>query len=72
MPHIKIYKISSNARTRLTATYEQLYPAVWSRSSASPAVIRERMEGMISKLRIAWRNSSLTALSNLHLVFSLR
>ena len=56
-----MYRISSNARTRFTATYEQLYPAVLSRRNASPAVIRQRIEGIISRFNTAFSSSDLVS-----------
>ena len=58
VPHISTYNTSSNTRGLSTATYEQLYPATLSLSSASPAVIRQRIEGITSRSRIASCSSS--------------
>ena len=59
VPHIKINKHSSNAFVLFTARYAQLYPATLSRSNASPAVINDLIEGMISILNTASSNSFL-------------
>jgi len=40
--------ISSNERTSSTGMYEQLKPAMLSRSRAGPAVIKALMEGITS------------------------
>ena len=54
VPFINTYKSSSNARRLSTAIYEQLYPETFSLFNASPAVIKQRIEGITSKSKTAF------------------
>jgi hypothetical protein len=55
VPHKRIYMASSKLLGSSTGKYEQLYPAVLSRSKAGPAVIIALIDGMMSRLRMASR-----------------
>ena len=60
VPQSKIYISSSKARGWSIGRYEQLNPATLSLSSAGPAVIKQRIEGITSRAVMASLNIALS------------
>ena len=61
VPHINIYIISLNFLALSIATKQQLYPATLSLSKASPAVIKQRIDGITFLSKINCLHSSNSA-----------